>query len=306
MSNQILLILFLALLVIWIGNVWVNDMSTSSSSYAVSNRDTQTLQKIVFETSSASTYLSKEHQMWHVNSTYPVNENLRLQLFAVLESMEKRRAAKSTEYDTTQKIQRSIVHLFWQDQSSVSFEIIGLPLSQKSYIQYKDTLFELYIKGHAGYVAGIFFLSAQQWRHRQIFSTSVPTFRRLSVCYSSSPSDDFVLRRRADDRFQISSLSTLDTTRIYRYLSQYTSFYVNEYISKGQVPYYDSLMQTAPIAYLLLQDIFSKNTQHLTIYYQSEDPYFLLKDKEGSYALCERKRFLQFLRKKAFFTKKSF
>ena len=305
MSNRTLLILFLSLLSIWVGSIWIYDRDVPSPTYAIPYWTPQNLQKIVFRSSSDSLYLSQKEQRWYVNNTYYVNESLLSQLFSVLESMEERRTAKTNEYDTALEIQRREIQIVWKDLSSVSFEVIGLPLSQKSYIHRAEESAELYIQGYVGYVAGMFFLSSQQWRHRQVMSTSSRTFRKLRVCYSASSDDDFVILRTPDDRFRIPSLPTADTMRIHTYLSQYSSFYVNEYITQGQVPYYDSLMQTTPLASVFLHDKVLKNMQHLTIYYQNADPYFLLKDKEGSYALCERKRLLPLIRKKAFFTKRS-
>lgn len=309
MDNKKPFILFIVLLfVAGSSYAWLHTQSHKRAARLFVDLDTAQIQAITLVHPQDSCQLQRQGPSWQINTRYEVDHFILRSLFQILAQTQSRRllvGAEATRIHQQLQIKGSHVHITCSDQRSLRFSIWGEPLSGRSYILLPPTtLHEIHMPKHSGYLAALFFLTEIQWRSRRLFHSPATTLQQLSLRYPKNPENDFQIHIQ-DQKPYIQDPSPIDTLALYKYLRQYEHFYTNEYIQKGQVPTYDSLLKETPLAYLQLKDLHKAASKDITVYARAADPYFLLQENKSQYSLCERKRFQPFLRKRSYFLEKS-
>ena len=306
MSNRGPLLFFLcALLLFGSSYGWLKYEQWSKHRRLFSFLDTAEISSISFLHPEDSCHLLRKASRWQIASSDadPFVINTVLQILS--HSQSRRLLAGKEAHYIRDQLQRKGCHVQVREEKEeiYEFRVWGNVKEGRSYVQLKDELHEIFVPGQAGYLAALFFLKKIQWRSRLLFYSDAYSMRNLSIRYPQTPEHSFHIRIR-NQRPQIEDLKVLDTAATYKYLSQYELFYTNEYIQKGQVAAYDSLLLQSPLAYLKIEDLYSKASKTITVYLREGDSYFLLQEADSMYSLCKRKRFLPFLQKKLFFSKR--
>jgi hypothetical protein len=135
-----------------------------------------------------------------------------------------------------------------------------------SYFKYpgEDPLI-VYLPGYESYVTGIFEVTENDWRDRLIFRTSWLGLKELSITYPASPSDNVFIEPE-DNLYRVENVSVLDTTNLMNFLDQVSYLYADQYISKGQILAYDSLIRTVPFAVFTIDAISLENPLQIRLF----------------------------------------
>ena len=302
MDNRSAFFLFLTLLAIAVGSyAWTQRPSPVSKLFP--QMDTAMIEYIRLRHPQDSCLLQRNKQQWIINQHYEIDPFILQRLFEVLQSAHIRRKLSGKEAN---EIQKQLTHsgchvdVAFTQQKLLKCTIWGEETSRRSYISLKNVIYEFNLPREANYLAPLFFLREIQWRTRRIFSSDVYTLKELRISYPKHPENDLYIRITPHGP-SVDGLNEVDSLALYAYLDQYEIFYTNEYIEEGQVPAYDSLLSTQPIADIRVDDLYETSDQEIKIYARADDSYFLLQESDGSRSLCARKRFQSFLRKKQFF-----
>ena len=247
-------------------------------------------------------WLQDQGRLWRTNPglSYSLERLLQHATQRLLQQQEARAMAKE-KLDNRASVVAIIL-----GNDTLRYHLAGDPSTKATYVRYASKAGAIVamaeLPGYEVYVGGVFFCTKVQWRHREIFSTQPRTLQRISLRYTKVTQDSLHIVATPQG-MQVEGVpqNQLDTAALYAYLSGFESFYTNEYIAIGQVPRYDSLLEQAHAAELVVEDLTQEASARLNIYYDKTGDYVLLEDPHKGVSLCEKKRFDKFLVKKESF-----
>ena len=142
--------------------------------------------------------------------------------------------------------------------------------------------------GYRDNVVEIFQLHPDQRRDRLVFDGSWRTIQSLQISYPQA--DD--LEIAFDEKFfLINGRAPSDSSALIDYVNQFQFFQVNEMISTGRFPLFDSLSKTEPIATVIIDDINLQDPFKLFIYpKEANQPYHLVKDAQNQLMVLDAQR----------------
>ncbi len=211
-------------------------------------KDTTLIQNIRIRKSGNTITLEKVYGEWKVNGTYGLDPSMRKVLLAVLNQVKVKRAvpANKSEKITRQLKQKgALVEIEFEDKTTFTFLAGGNGISLSYFMVPEQKPYIVYLPGYESYVAGIFDVSVNDWRDRLIFQTSWLGLKELTLIYPENPSNN-VFIRPDKNLYHVENTTTLDTASLMNYIDQVSYFFVDQYISTGQIPVYDSLASTIP------------------------------------------------------------
>jgi hypothetical protein len=295
-KNTTLLISLGVLLLLIAGTWWAGRPSeTSIVGYDLLElSDTTKISRIEMISAENSVVLSKANNNWMVNDKYKVDRSIRNFLVGVLKLVRvKREVGPSQLAEVKQWMATGRKVIISGEQGVLTeFTATGNPSKTESYftVAGDSKVYQVELPGYPNYVSGIFEFTENQWRNRLLFSSDWRSIQSLTVDYADDQKKDVTI---AFDKttLKVVDLPEADTLVLENYIQQYESFFTNEFISKGQIPVYDSLMNTTPVATIRLRDIDSAKNMELDVYPGPADqPYVLLKDEAGNYSVCDAGR----------------
>ena len=307
MSNRKALLFFLLTGLLFGSSYgWLEYEQQSKKGRLFLSLDTAKIRTISFLHPKDSCYLLRKPSGWAMANGVDADPFVTETVLQILYHSQSRRLLEGKEARLIGEELQSLgcqVEVRKESEETYVFRIWGNVKQGRSYVQLNEKIHEIFIPGQVGYLAALFFLNKTQWRSRRLFYSDAHSLESLVLRYPQTPEHSFHIRIE-NYQPQIEGLNTLDTTSVYEYLSLYELFYTNEYIQKGQVAAYDSLLLQSPLAYLKIHDLYSEASKAITIYTRKGDPYFLLQESDSLYSLCKRDRFFPFLKKKIYFSKK--
>ena len=191
------------------------------------------------------------------------------------------------------------------EEGSRACEVYGDIPSGMSYVRFPEEarVYVLTLPGHAQYVAGIFALTALQWRDRLFFDYTPDSLKEIALSYPEGPEGLRIVFGKDGPVLLHGQEGVVDPKRVRQYVAHFSSFYINEYISPGQLALYDSILSHhQPFAVLEIVDKQGKK-RRTDVYANESEPFYLLRDERLS--LCEKKRWGRFLAKREDFAKRA-
>ncbi|WP_339788736.1 hypothetical protein [uncultured Imperialibacter sp.] len=295
-KNTTLLISLGVLLLLIVGTWWAGRPSeTSIVGYDLLElSDTTKISRIEMISGENSVVLSKANSKWLVNDKYKVDRSIRNFLVGVLKLVRVKREVGPSQLAEVKQWMASGRKVIISGEQGVlaEFTATGNPSKTESYFTLAgdSRVYQVELPGYPNYVSGIFEFTENQWRNRLLFSSDWRSIQSLTVDYADDQKKDVTI---AFDKttLKVVDLPEADTLVLENYIQQYESFFTNEFISKGQIPVYDSLMNATPVATIRLRDIDSAKNTELDVYPGPADqPYVLLKDEAGNYSVCDAGR----------------
>ena len=186
-----------------------------------------------------------------------------------------------------------------------AFEVYGDAPSGVSYVRFSEEtrVYVLTLPGYARYVAGIFSLTALQWRDRLFFDYAPGSMKEIILSYPEGPEGLRIVFGKEGPTLLHKQAMSVDPERVRQYVGHFSSFYINEYIRPGQLALYDSILSHhRPFAVLELVDKQGKK-RRTDVYANESEPFYLLQGE--SLSLCEKKRWRRFLAKRKDFAKRA-
>ncbi|MEQ9102181.1 MAG: hypothetical protein RIF36_19825 [Imperialibacter sp.] len=295
-KNTTLLISLGVLLLLIAGTWWAGRPSeTSIVGYDLLElSDTTKISRIEMISGESSVVLSKANNNWLVNDNYKVDRSIRNFLVGVLKLVRVKREVGPSQLAEVRQWMATGRKVIVSGEQGVlaEFTATGNPSKTESYFTLAgdSKVYQVELPGYPNYVSGIFEFTENQWRNRLLFSSDWRSIQSLTVDYADDQKEDVTI---AFDKttLKVNGVPEADTVVLENYIQQYESFFTNEFISKGQIPVYDSLMNATPVATIRLRDIDSAKNTELDVYPGPADqPYVLLKDAEGNYSVCDAGR----------------
>ncbi|MEM9327560.1 MAG: hypothetical protein AAGA85_17975 [Bacteroidota bacterium] len=254
-KNQWLLVAFVILL---ISNVVLMFSNRATGTIVKTNQfavaDTTLITRILIQGNNEQNTLERTSGGWQLNGKYSVDRYLRKILFAVLQEVSVRRELSPSE-----------VSRFWEQLDergyevklagveNAQFHVIGNEKYTRTYFLVDDQEgYEVEIPGYRDYVGGIFQLTSDQWRNRELFRGSFNSLQ--SVVIDHQQGEDLSIEF-GDRFFSVEGVSDLDSGRLVNYLRGFESLQANEIVSAARFVRYDSLSGTVPMAIVQLVDI---------------------------------------------------
>lgn len=274
-KKNIRLLILLVILLAW--TVLFANLKISESRVAVDEKqftvmDTTDLKKISIDKQGEAEdiVLEKKDDNWWVNKTYRIDPSMKKVLLAVLHEVRvKRTVPKTMLKEITDELHKngSKITIEKNNGSEISFLAGGDGISI-SYFMYPDKQpYIVYLPGYESYVTGIFDVSVNDWRDRLLFRSTWMGIRKFSLKYPKFPSHNIIVEPEGN-LYRMENLADLDTAKLMNYFDQISYFYTDQYINKGQIPVYDSLLQTYPYARLAVDAVGMKNPVTIDFYWQ--------------------------------------
>jgi hypothetical protein len=270
-KNLRLLIIFLLLLcwtLIFI-NLRESGKRISVDEYMFAVQDTTSIEKIIMHKSSEEEIILEENtDKWRVNGQYILDPSMKTVLMAVLNQVRVKRSVPKNKIESIDEDldqQGNLIDIMMNDGTTKTFITGGNGISI-SYFKYPvEDPYIVYLPGYESYVSGIFEVTVNDWRDRLIFQTSWLGLKELSIIYPDRPEDNVVIKPE-NNLYSIENVSDLDTVALMNYIDEISYFYTDQYISRGQIPAYDSLMQTTPAVLFSVDAIGIENTVQIRFY----------------------------------------
>lgn len=253
--------------------------------------DTASIQGLSIQIAQTQIHLKQTDGVWTVNDSMTADPSVIRLLKMIMSQVKVQRPISPMN---AEEIAQSLL----QSGRKVEFNLGGESLSfyaggninkTQSYFA-SDDLKEVYlvgIPGYSNYLSGIFELSTNQWRDRILFNSDYRSIQSLTLSYP-----DQALEIDFKDRFfEVSGVQQIDTVALMNYLNGFEGFLLNDYLTKGSFPKYDSLVDTVPIARLRLEDIDQSKNRDLKIHAKIPgELFYLLTNAKNEMIVVDERR----------------
>jgi hypothetical protein len=273
-KNKLLLIL-LVLLVLTSVVLFMTGESNGTrmaekQQYAI--QDTASISRIVFESShyGLNNELRRTNHHWEINGEYGADPNMVQVLLAVLKQVQVRRPVPVVEKEAIKRDmnEKGIrVALYSGEDVVKRFSVLGNNTKTTSFFmeEGQQDIHIVELPGYDSYVAGIFEVTALDWRNRMVFNSTWRSLQRLELLYPAF-AEQSVEIRFTFDFFEITGVEQLDTAFMMSFIDQFQAFQCNRFIDPEPDSPYDSLMRREPMAIVTLEDIDENKNNRVVLY----------------------------------------
>jgi len=243
--------------------------------------DLSALESISFRNRNQLIKISKGADHWVLNDSLKVDEGFFNSLVSILERVETTRKINNWEGKVLGEISLTF------PEYSMSLSYASNPTQTKSYFIKKDQVSEVSVPGYRDNVADLFELHPDQWQDRLIFDGSWRTIQKIAIDQSNGADLEITF----NDKFYIvNGQQPQDSSAVIDYLNQYQYFQANEMISKGRFSELDSLVKTAPIATITIDDIKIAKMLVISIYPKQENQNYHLVTLDNKMMVIDQHR----------------
>lgn len=270
--------------------------------------DTASIAKITITSESRDIHntLEETQNGWTINETYLADPNIVRVLLSVLHEVTiSRRVPKNQAPSIKEEIVRNgyQVSIYNEDKRISTFYCMGNSTKTRSIMMKEKgkTPYIVHLPGYDSYVAGIFEITALDWRNRLIFQSNWRTLQRLELLYPDYPDDNVEIRFNLDF-FEITGVESLDTAAMMDFIDQFQYFQADRFVEPAEGSSYDSLLTEEPYLILSLDDINPKKSNRVIFFPRlNGDPMIMGKLDDDQIALFEYDRIGDIFRKKSDF-----
>lgn len=304
-------VLFFGLLVVSLLLVWMNGNPTrrlssfDKSRFAVADT-TQIDQLMIASDQDTLSIARTSDNRWLIDHRYPVDPQLIYLSQRILHAVQIQRPVSTSHAKMIGSELKTLgkkVIVVLKNGESKTFYAGGNPSKTMAYFA-NEELTDIYIvaiPGYKSYVSGIFELTLGQWRDRLLFASDSRTIQRFSIDYRQPTVPDLSIY--FDQKFlAVRGVSSLDTAALMAYIKPLNYFQLNDYLSAGDFPRYDSLLRVMPLATIQLEDIDTSKNKQLTVYPKIPgERFYLLTDQDHQMMVVDQKRIEALLQKPSTF-----
>lgn len=265
-------------------------------------KDTTSLQSISIVHRDFENFLEKKAGVWLLNGTYNIDKRFQQILLAVLTRVRvKGQLGGAQARGVLELVEKNGLVVTLKGEEDVTFTVVGNGTLTKTYfVSSENEVFEVEIPGYKDYVGGIFQLTTDQWKDRLLFRSSIQTIQSVLIQYREEED----LKVSFEDRFfAVEGLAAYDTTAVFDWLKTYEFLQANERMSKGAFERYDSLLETTPLARVIVDDLASTEPFTMDIFQRlSNENIHLVRTGDGAMVVFEKRRVDAMLKKKSDFS----
>ncbi|WP_422359425.1 hypothetical protein [Reichenbachiella sp.] len=270
-------LLVISLLLMWAGK---KDRAVSIDKSLFAVADTTSMTGIVIQSDSHEISIQRKAKDWRINDEYKADPQLIYLSQRILNAVQTQRPVSKSNFASIKdelEEKGKLVAVLLSTGEERRFYAGGNAAKTTAYFGNEDlsNIYTVAIPGYKSYLSGIFELSLNQWRDRVLFASSWRTIQELTIDYSSPELKD--LNIYFENQFlAVNGIQALDTAALINYLQPLEFFQLNDYLSAGAFPRYDSLMGVNPIAQITLKDINQENNRELKVYPKIDGERFYL------------------------------
>ncbi|MEQ8239576.1 MAG: hypothetical protein RIA69_10210 [Cyclobacteriaceae bacterium] len=224
--------------------------------------------------------LENKDDAWILNSVYKADQQLVALFQRIVNSVKVRRPV--TLEEGTEKVK---VVLKTTDEL-IEFDVWGNSTKTKTFFSDESGVYEMEIPGYRDYLGAIFELKPNQWRDREIFNGNWRTIQKLSIKNKMPVKIEF-----NDNFYLVEGISEIDSSKVVAYLNLFEHFQVNEIVSEEQIPSLKSILESEPLAKLVIESIDYSSPKEITIYPSIENqPYHVIRTESDLTAVVDADR----------------
>ena len=237
-KNNILLIAVLTILVVVIllNHFLLNrNQGVLKDKLMLTIENTADINKVVFESPDGYNELEYSNQKWMINEKYIVDPVKIQLLFATVNQMSIRRLVEGNmmrQIDSLISLSNEKISFYSSGKLVKSFQLIGDPEQQVSYIKHNNEIYLMEIPGYNAYIYGLLNIREKEWRHHNILH-EMP-WRNLSsiqVEYPQTNSSFEIIRMRGF--FTVDGIQETDTTKLTDFIDALSLLNAEEYLYSG-------------------------------------------------------------------------
>ncbi len=287
-KNRNLLVWFLGLLIINVVFALTGEKSSGVSfdENLFIVQDTSSIEQVQV----GEVTLTRSGSDWVVNNKYAADHGLQRLLFSMLQRIKVKRPVEVEPKD--------IVKVSIVGGEENTFELFGNSTKTRTYSKFPDDdqVYEVHIPGYNEYLGGIFELNQDQWRDRLLVNATWRTVQNLSVKYEDPSAKN--LEIAFDDQFfEVKGITPIDSNYVVEYLNQFEYFQVNEWVSTGRYPQYDSLVNTPSMATIQLESINESMPLEIKVFKKLPGDRFYIAKSSGQMFVIDERRMQNILKR---------
>ncbi|MCV9385373.1 DUF4340 domain-containing protein [Reichenbachiella ulvae] len=254
--------------------------------------DTAAIQSVTINSKAFDLKVEKQEGSWVLNDSLAVDPSVMRVMKSILSQVNVQRPISQLNVEEIRELLRNTgqqVTLELNGEEKTFFAGGNVNKTQAYFADADlENIYLVNIPGYNHYLSGIFELTPNQWRDRELFDSNYRSIQNLTIDYA----DGSQLVLEFEDRFfAVNQLQRIDTAVLMDYLNGFEGFLLNDYLSPGMFPSYDSLLQTEPIAKLNLTDIDASKNRALEIYAKIPgEQFYLLSDGKQEMMVVDERR----------------
>ncbi len=229
------------------------NMQVNKTLFAVA--DTAAIDKIVLRQPDGLVQtLNRRNGYWQLNDNHAVDPAImQLMLSALSQVQVKRPVARNQQEEVLDQLSSQGVEVELNDSPANRFVAGGRAEDAISYFARDDQAYVVELPGYSSFISGIFYLKEGDMRNKMLTTLNSMNFQGLDVVYPADSVQNVSIRFQ-DNMLGAVGIERPDSTVLFQYMMIYEPLQIAGYLTPGEDPGYDSLLQTAP------QAIFSMHT----------------------------------------------
>lgn len=210
-----------------------------------------------------------EGHPWVVNGRYRVRAQLAAFLVFGLHKLEvKRPVSQNSKSKVIHQLegQGLLVKVSSREEEKQFYVMTNPNDINSSYLWEKGTgsPYIVYVPGVKGDISNLLKLKANDWRIREIFSSTPRTLQSVKITYRERRGDDFEIRYE-DGGYKVHGMDDVDTVKLKKYLGLFQLLGAEQYVDSDSVKM--MLDKRRPDVVIRLEDIDPKKNNQLQLYF---------------------------------------
>jgi hypothetical protein len=291
--------LLAALLLIIATIIFLQLSKQSSSNLGVEKtifqlHDQQEITDVYLKSEQVDNHFKFQSGHWTLNDTLLLDQSMRDVFFSVLSKVEIRKpVVESAEDSLVNFLLSTGVHtiITYGDEIIKEYWVVGNQELEVSWTMdsQKQIPYQVHIPGYQSYLAGIFNVSAKDWRSRFIFNLNFALLKNIEIEYAES--GETLELNYANSFFSIPGVTT-DSTKIANLLDNLAFLQADQFIESHELSNeYDSLLKNNLVYATIRLKKISGEDKAITFYNHLQNKNFILaKIDDGSLALFNYER----------------
>ncbi|MFY0689981.1 MAG: hypothetical protein JXQ90_22610 [Cyclobacteriaceae bacterium] len=275
LSLLVISILINAFLVVWEPGTTKLDFDTTYFSVS----DTSDIQSIEISKNGVEVVTLQKKEGWRITQQDRADTDM---LRVIKEVIRRQRILRRITGNAAEKLLQeteNAIYVSIQADKQRSFQMLSNNTKTKTYFITDGEVYEMGVPGYSDYIGGIYELTPNQWKDREIFDGNWRTIQNLTINKGTS---EMVKLKFQEAFFLVNDTEKVDSAAVVEYLQQFQGLKANERISKGQFERYDSLLASGPEYTIEIDDIKIKQPKVLNLYPKlSGETIRLITDQRG-------------------------
>lgn len=231
--------------------------------------DTASIDRIVLrQPDGAEQTLERRQGYWQLNGDYAADPSMIRLLLSVLNQVQVRRpVARSQQKEVLRQLEQQGVEVELQGDASQRFLVGGREGDRISYFARGDQAYVMELPGYSSYISGIFFQKQSDFRNKMLATLNSMNFQALDVEYPADTAQNVSIRYQ-NNMLGVEDIIRPDSSVLFQYMMIYEPLEIAGYLSPGEDPVYDSLLQTPPLAVFHMRTVGNSEGIRLQLYPQ--------------------------------------